>query len=83
MTKLKIENMYVPRLFGKPSIFTKNKIRVTLSRGNHFKIYFCLECQGNRGSCQNFHRIPFSKDRVLINPGHYVTLQIYYHLKLS
>ena len=49
-----------------------------LFRGSRFKIYFRLECRGNRGSRQNFHEIPFSKDRVLISPNHYVTLQICY-----
>ena len=83
MIKLQVKNTYVPGLFSKPSLFTKNKIKVTLSKGSHFNIYFRLECQGIRGSRQNFHGISFSKDRVLINPDHYVTLQIYYHLKLS
>ena len=49
-----------------------------LSRGSRFKIYFRLECRGNRGSRQNFHEIPLSKDRILINSNHYATLQIYY-----
>ena len=49
-----------------------------LSRGSHFKIYFRLENRENRESPQNFHEIPFFKDRVLINPNRYTTLQIYY-----
>ena len=69
-------NTYASGLFSKPSLFTKIKLRWPLSRGSHFNIYFCLECQGNWGSLQKFHGIPFFKDRVLINPGHYVTLQI-------
>ena len=44
-----------------------------ISRGSRFKIYFRLKCQRNRGSRQNFHEIPFSKNRILINPGHFVT----------
>ena len=28
-TKLKIKNTYIPKLFGKSSLFTKNKIKVT------------------------------------------------------
>ena len=28
-TKLKIKNTYVPRLFDKPSLFTKNKLKET------------------------------------------------------
>ena len=78
MIKPQARNTYALGLFGKPSLFTKIKLKWPLFRGSHFKIYFYLECRGNRGSCQNFHRIPFSKDRVLINPNHYVTLQIYY-----
>ena len=51
-----------------------------LSRGSRFKIYFHLECRRNRGSCQNFHGIPFFKDHVLINPGHYVILPSHTHV---
>ena len=29
MTKLKIKNTYVSGLFGKPSLFTKNKLKET------------------------------------------------------
>ena len=47
-----------------------------LSRGSRFMIYFRLEYRGNRGLRQNFHGIPFSKDRVLIKLDHFVT----YHL---
>ena len=54
-----------------------------MSRGSHSNIYFRLECRENRGSRQNFHRILFSKDRVLIKSNHYVTLQIYYHSNLA
>ena len=50
-----------------------------ISRGGRFKIYFRLENRKNRGSRQNFHGIPFSKDRVLINRNRYVTLQIYHN----
>ena len=56
----------------------KINLKRPLSRSSRFKIYFRLECWGNRGSRQNFHGIPFPKDRVFINPNHYVTLQIYY-----
>ena len=73
--------MYVPGLFDKLSLFTKNK--EPLSRGSRFKIYFRLECRRNQGSRQNFHGIPFFKDRVLINPDHYVTLQIHHHTCFS
>ena len=48
----------------------KIKLKWPLSRGNHFKIYFRLEYRGNRGSRQNFHRILFSRDCVLINLSH-------------
>ena len=56
----------------------KITLKKSLSRDSCFNIYFRLECRGNRGSRQNFHGIPFPKDSVLINPNHYVTLQIYY-----
>ena len=39
----------------------KINLKRPLSRGNHFKIYFRLECRKNRGSRQNFHEIHFSK----------------------
>ena len=29
MTELKVKNTYVPGLFGKHSLFTKNKLKVT------------------------------------------------------
>ena len=48
-------------LFGKPSYLTKITLKKPLSRGSRFKIYFYLECRGNRGSRHNFHGIPFSK----------------------
>ena len=54
----------------------KINLKKPLSRGNHFKIYFHLERRGNRGLRQNFHGVSFSKDRVLINPDHFVI----YHL---
>ena len=47
-----------------------------LSRGSRFKIYFRLECWENRGSRQNFHEVLLFKDRILINPNHYVTFFI-------
>ena len=78
MTKLEVKNMYVPKLFSKPSYLQKINLKRPLSRGSRFKIYFRLECWGNRGSHQNFHEIHFSKDSILINLKHYVTLQIYY-----
>ena len=59
--KLWLRNMYAPRLFSKSSLFTKIKLKWSLSRGSHFKIYFHLECRENRGSCQNFHGIFFPK----------------------
>ena len=58
----------------------KITLKKSLSRDSCFNIYFRLECRGNRGSCQNLHEILFSKDRVSINPGHFVTLQIYHHI---
>ena len=61
MTKLKTENMNVPGLFSKLSYLTKITLKKPLSRGSRFKIYFRLECRGNRGSRLNFHGIPFSK----------------------
>ena len=61
MTKLETENTNVPRLFSKPSYLTKITLKKPLSRGSRFKIYSCLERQGNRGSRLNFHGIPFSK----------------------
>ena len=73
MTKLKIENTYVLGLFDKPSSFTKINLKGPLSRDSRFKIYFRLEYWGNRGSRQNFHKIPFSKDCILINPDHFVS----------
>ena len=79
MTKLKIESMYVPRLFGKRLYLQKVKLKWPLSRGSHFDIYFRLECWENRGSRQNFHEILFSKDCILINPDHFVT----YHLMIT
>ena len=53
----------------------KINLKKPLSKGSHFKIYFRLECRGNRGSRQNFHGIPFSKDRLLINPNRYLMIQ--------
>ena len=56
-----LKNTHVPRLFSKPSYFTKITLKKPLSRGSRFKIHFRLECRGNRGSRLNFHGIPFSK----------------------
>ena len=70
MIKLEIKNTYISELFDKLSLFTKIKLKGPLSRDSHFKIYFRSKYRGNRGSCQSFHGIPFSKDRVLINPDH-------------
>ena len=53
----------------------KINLKKPLSRGNRFKIYFRLECWGNQGSRQNFHKIPFSKDRLLINLNRYVMIR--------
>ena len=50
----------------------KINLKKPLSKGRHLNIYFRLECRENWGSRQNFHGISFSKDRVLINPGHWV-----------
>ena len=61
MTRLKIKNTYVLGLFGKLSSFTKINLKKPLFRGSRFKIYSRLESQGNRGSRQNFHGIPFPK----------------------
>ena len=60
-TKLEIKNTCVPRLFDKLPYLTKVTLEKPLSRGSRFKIYFRLECRGNRGSRHNFHGIPFSK----------------------
>ena len=40
MTKSKIKNTYVPKLFDKPSYLTKITLKKSLSRGSRFKIYF-------------------------------------------
>ena len=53
----------------------KINLKKPLSRGSRFKIYFRLECQGNRGSRQNFHEIHFPKDRLLINLNRYVMIR--------
>ena len=74
MTKSQVENTHTSGSFSKSSLFTKIRSKSPLFRGSHFNIYFRLECQENRGSRQNFHEIPFSKDRVLINSDH-VTFQ--------
>ena len=55
------QKIRIPGLFGKPSYLTKITLKKPLSRGSRFKIYFCLERWGNRGSRLNFHGIPFSK----------------------
>ena len=57
---IKIKNTYVPRLFDKPSYFTKINLKKPLSRGSRFKICFRLKRRENRGSRLNFHGIPFS-----------------------
>ena len=57
----------------------KINLKKSLSRDSRFKIYFRLECRKNQGSRQNFHGIPFSKDRILIKPDHFVT----YHLMIT
>ena len=44
-----------------------------LSSGSRFKIYFRLECWGKLRIVPKFSRNFFSKNRVLINPNHYVT----------
>ena len=54
-----------------------------LSRGSRFKIYFHLKCQENRGSRQNFYGIPFSKDRLLINPNRYIMIPNYYDILIE
>ena len=59
--EIKNKNTYVPKLFDKPSYLTKITLKKPLSRGSHFKIYFCSERRENRGSRLNFHGIPFSK----------------------
>ena len=61
MTKLETENTNVRRLFSRPSYLSKITLKKPLSRGSRFKIHFCLERRGNRGSRLNFHGIPFSK----------------------
>ena len=73
MTKPQVKNTYVTNLFSKPPLFTKIKLKWPLSRGSHFNIYFRLERRENRGSRQNFHEILFFKDRVSIDPDHYVS----------
>ena len=59
----------------------KIKLKGPLSRGSHFNIYFRLECRKNRGSRQNFQGISSSKDRILINSDHFVTLSSYAYIK--
>ena len=68
----KIENQeYVcSGLFDKRLHLQRINLKRPLSRGSHFKIYFRLKNRENRGSRQNFHRTPFSKDRVLIKSDH-------------
>ena len=61
MTKSRLKNTHVPRLFDTLSYLIKITLKKPLSRGSRFKIYFRLEHQGNRGSRLNFHEIPFSK----------------------
>ena len=61
----------------------KINLKRPLSRGSRFKIYFHLECRENRGSRQNFHRIPFFKDHLLINPDHFVTLSLHAYVKIE
>ena len=61
MKKLETENTNVPGLFSRPSYLTKITLKKPLSRGSRFKIHFCLEHRGNRGSRLNFHGILFSK----------------------
>ena len=50
----------------------KINLKRPLSRGSRFKIYFRLEGQGNRGSRQNFHGVPFSRDCKTITPSHMI-----------
>ena len=59
-----------PGIINKLSPFTKVKLKWPLSRGNHFKIHFCLKFRKNRGSNQNFHGVPFSGDCKIITSGH-------------
>ena len=66
--------MFRDYLVNRPYLQNIN-LKKPLSRGSLFKIYFCLECRENQGSRQNFHGIPFSKDRLLINLNHYVMIQ--------
>ena len=79
MTNWKIKNTYVPGLLVNRFYLQRINLKRPLSRGSRFKIYFRLKCRGNRGSRQNFHGVPFSKDRILINPDHFVT----YHLMIT
>ena len=83
MPKLKTKNTYVPRSFGKLSYLTKINLKKPLSRGSRFKIYFCLERRRNYGSRQNFHEIPFFKDRILINSEHFVSYQSNYYMLIQ
>ena len=61
----------------------KINLKRPVSRGNHFKIYFRLECRGNRKSRQNFHWIPILKDSMLINSNHSIPLPLYAYIKRS
>ena len=51
----------------------KIKLKWPLSRDSHFNIYFHLECWRNWASRQDFHRVSFSKNRILIKSDHFVT----------
>ena len=70
---------YVPGLLVNRLYLQKINLKTPLSRGSRFRIYFRLERRENQRLRQNFHGISFFKDRILINPDHYVT----YHLIIT
>ena len=62
----KVENCIHSGIIGKPSPFSKVKLKWPIFRRSPFKVHFRLEFQENRGSSQNFHRVPFSGDCKII-----------------
>ena len=67
---LQSQNYVHPEIISKPSPFMKVKLKWPLSRGSRFKVHFCLEFQGNRGSSQDFHEVPFLGDCKIIILSH-------------
>ena len=74
MTSLRVEKYVWHEIISKLFLFVKVKFKVTLSRGSHFKVHFSLKLRENRGSSQNLHGVPFSRDREIITPSHTIIL---------